>query len=305
MSPRYGRVTDGSPSAGEAERVLARRKRHTSAILIAPAVVWVLVAALLPLSMIIYVSFWRLEGFTLVSALDVGTWVSILGDPFTWQITGWTVKVTLIVLVTVCVVGTTAGYFLARHVKSPRIQVVLLLLAILPFWTSYVIRIITWQPLFGRRGVLNYLLQSTGFTSEPLEVLLYNPWAMMVAMSSLYVVFVIGPVYWAFSRIDHDTITAARTLGASPWRTFWTVELPIAKGGIVAGLFFASIFLFGDFATERIIGGGSSPMLAGAVSSYAGSIQWPVASVMALILTVLALTFLTVLMRIHNLRKDL
>lgn len=291
--------------AGEAERIIESRESRLSILLISPAFLWVFAAVVLPLATVIYVSFWRLDGFRMVRTIDPGAWTRVITDPFTWQLAGWTIQVTIMVLVAVGTIGTVCGYFLARHVRNPRFQILLLFLAILPFWTSYVIRIITWLPLFGRRGVLNYILQEVELIDEPLGMLLYSPWSMMVAMSSIYVVFVIGPVYWAFSRIDPDTITAARTLGASPWRVFWTIELPLAKGGIVAGLFFASIFLFGDFATERIIGGGSSPMLAGTISRYADSIQWNVASVLAILLTVMALAFLALLMRIHNLRRDL
>jgi putative spermidine/putrescine transport system permease protein len=205
----------------------------------------------------------------------------------------------------VSVVGLLSGYFLARFVKSKRIQTLLLMLAILPFWTSYVIRIITWQPIFGNRGVLNYVLQKVGIISEPSSAFLYNQPVMLFAMTSLYVVFVIGPVYWALNRIDDDVLAASRSLGASAWRTFWSVEFPLAKGGLVAGLFFASIFLFGDYATEQLIGGGTKPALAGTIKALAGSGQWPVAAVLSVILLAMAAIVLGILMKIHDLRREL
>jgi putative spermidine/putrescine transport system permease protein len=177
------------------------------------------------------------------------------------------------------------------------------MLAILPFWTSYLIRIITWQPLFGNSGVINFLLGKAGLPQ--MELFLFNQRAMIFAMTSLYVVFVVGPVFWALSRIDPEVIAASRSLGASAWTTFRTVELPLARGGLVVGLFFASIFLFGDYATGRLIGGGTNPMLSDAISQYAGSGQWPVAATLAVVLFGIAILVLAIFMRVYDLRKEL
>lgn len=302
------RVVAADPAdGGHAARLRDRRRRERTgtALLLAPAMAWVLLAAVVPLAMIVWVSFWRVDGGSLIRAFDTGTWSAVLGDPTYRRIALDTLEVVLVVLVIVGVVGLFAGYFLARFVRSRRLQTLLLLLAILPFWTSYVIRIITWQPMFGNRGVLNYLLTTFGVVDQPLDALLYNQTAMIFAMASLYVVFVIGPVFWALNRIDAEVLAASRSLGASPWKTFWTVELPLAKGGLVAGLFFASIFLLGDYATERLIGGGTSPALSGTISSLAGSGQWPVASVLSVGLLVIAALVLGGLMRVHDLRREL
>jgi putative spermidine/putrescine transport system permease protein len=283
----------------------SRAARRRTALLLAPATAWVLVAVLVPIAMIVWVSFWRVEGGELVPAFDVSTWENVVSDPGLRRVALQTIKVAAIVLAVVTSVGLVAGYFLARFVASRRLQTVLLLLAILPFWTSYVIRVITWQPLFGSQGVINYVLGQLGIVDEPISAFLYNETAQMFVMGTMYVVFVIGPVYWALSRIDPEVVAAARSLGASPWRTFWTVELPLARGGLVAGAFFATIFIFGDSATERLIGGGTSPALAGTITAIAGSGQWPTAAALAVVLLAIALATLAVLMRVHDLRREL
>lgn len=283
----------------------ARRCRRDTALLLAPAVLWVLVAVVAPLVMIVWVSLWRADGPTLVQTIDVTTWREVLGSASFRSIGLQTAKVVLTVLAAVAVVGLLCGYFLARFVRSRRLATTLLLLAILPFWTSYVIRIITWQPLFGNRGVLNWLLTETGILAEPATAFLYNETAMTFAMASLYVVFVIGPVYWALSRIDDDVIAASRSLGASAWQTFWRVEFPLAKGGLVAGCFFAAIFLFGDYATEQLIGGGTNPALSGTIRAIAGSGQWPTAAALSVCLLVMAAIVLGAMMKIHDLRREL
>ncbi len=284
---------------------MARSRRRTTRLLLAPAVLWVVVAVAVPLALLVWVSFWRVDGGNLVRTFDTSTWSSVLSSGTYRSIVWQTLKVVLIVLAIVAALGLSAGYFLARFVRSRRMQILLLMLAILPFWTSYVIRIITWQPLFGSRGFLNWLLTTLGIIDEPASAFLYNQTALIVAMSSMYVVFVVGPVFWAFSRIDKDVIAASRSLGANAWTTFLRVELPLAKGGLVAGCFFATIFLLGDYATEQLVGGGTNPSLSGTVNAIAGSGQWPLAAALAIVLLVLAALVLGALMKIHDLRKEL
>jgi putative spermidine/putrescine transport system permease protein len=288
---------------GEHERSLERQRNRRSWLLLLPALTVTVVAALAPLIFIFWVSFWSTGNLQLTRTFELATWQRVLQDPTFYRLTWSTLRTVLIVLALVGLIGLVAGYFLARFVTNRKLQALLLMLAILPFWTSYLIRIITWQPLFGNSGVINYLLTSAGLPR--MELFLYNQRAMIFAMSSLYVVFVIGPVFWALSRIDSDVIAASRMLGASPWTTFRTVELPIARGGLVVGLFFAAIFLFGDYATGRLIGGGTNPMLSDAISQYAGSGQWPVAAVLAVVLFIFASLVLGLLMRVYDLRKEL
>jgi ABC-type spermidine/putrescine transport system permease subunit I len=120
----------------------------------------------------------------------------------------------------------------------------------------------------------------------------------------MYIVFIVGPVYFGLSRIDPDTLAASRMSGASPWATFWKVEMPLAKPGIVAGSFFATVFLLGDFATEQIVGGATNPMLAGLSLRYAETLQWPMAAAVSAALLVIALVLIWLLSRVHDLRKE-
>ncbi|MCZ7664947.1 MAG: ABC transporter permease [Thermoleophilia bacterium] len=293
------------PMSGIQERAAKQRREWHHVLLLTPAVLWVLFAVLVPVAMIVWVSFRRMKGGLLEPALTIENWTTALSQGITWTLVFRTLWTTGVVLVIVAALGLTAGYFLSRFVKKPRTQALLLMLAILPFWTSYIIRIVTWQPLLGERGVLNWTLVRLGIINEPSSAFLFNQGVMMFAMVSLYVVFVIGPVYWAFGTISPDVVAAARSLGATPWKAFWTVELPLAKGGLVAGSFFAAIFLFGDYATERLIGGGTHPALAGTVKAYAGYGQWPAASALGVLLIVMVFLVLGLFMKFHNLRREL
>jgi len=302
LSPRLETVTVAK-GEGEHERLMERQRNRRAWMLLLPALVVTTIAAIATLIFIVWVSFWSTEGLQLTRTFDLAAWGRVLTDQTFYRLTWSTLRTVLIVLALVGLLGLTAGYYLARFVTNRRLQALLLMLAILPFWTSYLIRIITWQPLFGNSGVINFLLAGAGLPR--MELFLYNQRAMIFAMTSLYVVFVIGPVFWSLSRIDPEVVAASRMLGASPWTTFRTVELPLARGGLVVGLFFAAIFLFGDYATGRLIGGGTNPMLSDAISQYAGSGQWPVAAALAVVLFIFAILVLGLLMRVYDLRQEL
>jgi ABC-type spermidine/putrescine transport system permease subunit I len=296
-----GRAATGGAGPGTAARA---RWRSSTALLLAPALLWVTFAVLVPIALVMVVGLWRLDGLQLVQAWDLSAYRAVLTDPTFWGIARWTLQVWGTVLVLVFLLGVPAAYYLTRYVRSPRMQTAVLMLAVLPFWVSYVIRIITWIPLFGNRGVLNQGLMTLGLIDAPSPAFLYNAPAMIIALTSLYVVFIVGPTYFALSRIDEDTVAASRMSGASPWQTFWKVELPLAKPGMVAGAFFATVFLLGDFATEQIVGGGNNPMLAGLSQRYTSSLQWPVAAAVATMLLVVALGLIWLLTRVHDLRRE-
>src|SRR5205807_1706779 len=137
-----------------------------------------------------------------------------------------------------------------------------------------VTRTITWLPMFGRDGLVNQLLLFLGIIKDPLTILLYSSFAMVTALCLLNSVFMIGPVYWSMSKIDEDVMSAAAILGATPWRTFLTVVLPMTRPGLMAGSLFVVVLGLGEFFTEQVIGGGKNPMLAGLVLNQIYIFQW-------------------------------
>src|SRR5256885_7115276 len=134
-----------------------------------------------------------------------------------------------------------------------------------PLWRSYLTRTITWLPMFGREGVVNRVLVALGVMGEPLEILLYTPYSMMWGLWSLYIVFMIGPLYHSMTKIDEDVMSAAAMLGATPVRTFFHVVLPLTRPGLMAGSLFVMVLGLGEFFTERVIGGGPNPQLPGLI----------------------------------------
>lgn len=293
-------ATQGKPAIRRAERSL----RLLPPLLAWPALIWISIAVIVPVAFVVAVGFWRLDGMQLVHGWDPTTYETMLTDSTFWGIVWWTVRTWATVLVLILLIGVPAAYFIARHVSSKSLQTAILMLTVLPFWVSYVIRIITWIPMFGNKGVLNWTLVKSGILDVPSSAFLYNSVAMTIALVSMYIVFIVGPVYLGLSRIDADTMAASRMSGASPWQTFYRVELPLAKSGIIAGCFFATVFLLGDFATEQIVGGATNPMLAGLSLRYAETLQWPMAAAVSAALLVIALGLIWLLSRVHDLRKE-
>jgi len=257
----------------------------------------------IPIASIILFSFWR-SGFAgLVPDYNVKNYVNLLSNHTFWSITLWTYEVVLITLVGVILLSYPAAYGIWRIIHDDRWKTAVLLLCIVPFWTSYLTRAITWLPMFGRQGVVNSVLLFLGVTDEPIEMLLYTPYSMMWALWFLYIVFMIGPLYHSMRQIDEDVMSAAAVFGATPLRTFFHVVLPLTKPGLMAGALFVVVLGLGEFFTERVIGGAQNPMLAGLILRQIDIFQWAAASAIAVVLTTLTLLTVFAMLRFFDLRK--
>jgi len=282
---------------------LDRHPGVTSWLLVLPGTIWMMLFVGIPLASIVLFSFWR-SGFAgLVPDYNVENYAALLGGRTFWRITLWTYEVVLMALAGVIILAYPAAYAIWRVVRDDRWKTAVLLLCIVPFWTSYLTRTITWLPMFGREGVVNRVLVALGVIGEPLEILLYTPYSMMWGLWSLYIVFMIGPLYHSMTKIDEDVMSAAAMLGATPVRTFFHVVLPLTRPGLMAGSLFVMVLGLGEFFTERVIGGAQNPMLAGLILRQIDIFQWASASAIAVTLTFLTLVTVSAMLRLFDLRK--
>ena len=282
---------------------LDRHPGVASWLLVLPGTIWMMLFVGIPLASIVLFSFWR-SGFAgLVPDYNVENYAALLGGRTFWRITLWTYEVVLMALAGVIILAYPAAYAIWRVVRDDRWKTAVLLLCIVPFWTSYLTRTITWLPMFGREGVVNRVLLALGVIGEPLEILLYTPYSMMWGLWSLYIVFMIGPLYHSMTKIDEDVMSAAAMLGATPLRTFFHVVLPLTKPGLMAGSLFVMVLGLGEFFTERVIGGAQNPMLAGLILRQIDIFQWASASAIAVTLTFLTLVTVSAMLRLFDLRK--
>jgi putative spermidine/putrescine transport system permease protein len=216
-----------------------------------------------------------------------------------------TLRICLTVWLITLVLGFTIAYFLAFHVHSLTVQIVLFLVCTIPFWTSNVIRMISWIPLLGRNGLVNQALITMGLASEPLEWLLFSDFAVIVAFVHLYTLFMIVPIFNSMMRIDRALLEAAYDAGASGWQTLTNVVIPLAKPGIVIGSIFVLTIVMGDFVTVGVMGGQQIASVGKMINTQMSNLQFPPAAAHAVVLLASVLVLIWGLTRLVDIRKEL
>jgi putrescine transport system permease protein len=196
-------------------------------------------------------------------------------------------KYALLTTLSCLVIGYPFAYFIAR--SRPAIRPALLMLVMLPFWTSFLLRVYAWKGILADQGVLNNLLLSLGIIQEPL-VMLYTDVSMLVGMTYVYCPFMILPLYANLVKMDFRLLEAAHDLGASAWKAFWLITVPLSKSGIVAGSMLVFIPSVGEFVIPSLLGGAENIMIGRVVwDEMFSSNNWPRASALAVVMILLIL----------------
>ena len=195
-------------------------------------------------------------------------------------------------------IGYPFAYFLARC--KPSIRPALLMLVILPFWTSFLLRIAAWKGILADQGVLNNLLLWMGVIKEPM-VMLYTDVSMLVGMTYVYLPFMILPLYANLVKMDLRLLEAAHDLGASSFKAFWLITVPLSKAGIVAGCMLVFIPAVGEFVIPSLLGGAENIMIGRVVwDEMFSSNNWPRASALSVVMIVLILVPLALYYRFKD-----
>jgi putative spermidine/putrescine transport system permease protein len=280
-------------------------KRHTAAWLQATPLAAVFVFFfLVPLALIVTVSFWTATDYELIPAFTPQAYLDLLSE-VTLSTYLSTLKFSLLTWAITLAIGFTVAYFLAFHVRSTLMQTVLFILCTVPFWTSNVIRMISWIPLLGRNGLVNDVLLGIGVVDQPVEWLLFSDFSVTLAFVHLYTMFMIVPIFNSMMRIDRSLIEAARDNGASPWQIVWHVIVPLCKTGILIGSIFVVALVMGDFVTVGVMGGQQIASVGKTIQVQAGVLQFPAAAANAVILLLVVLLMVVAMMRLVDLRKEL
>lgn len=270
---------------------------------------------LVPLALVVMVSFWNfneyelIPGFTLRNYTTVFEGCSRLTDSGDLCVTLSTylstLKFCLLVWAVTLVLGFAVAYFLAFHVRSATWQTVLFVLCTIPFWTSNVIRMISWIPLLGRNGLVNDSLRGLGLIEQPLDWLLYSDFSVVLAFVHLYTMFMIVPIFNSMMRIDRSLLEAARDSGASGWQTLWNVIVPLCRPGMLIGSIFVITIVMGDFVTIGVMGGQQIASVGKIIQVQTSYLQFPLAAANAVILLAVVLMIIWGLTRVVDIRKEL
>ncbi|MCD7059731.1 ABC transporter permease [Pelagibacterium xiamenense] len=259
----------------------------------------------LPIVMIVIVSFWGATEFSIYPAFLFDNYEFLLSSRVTYAVFLNTAKYALVTWAITLVLGFTVAYFLAFHVRSLTWQVALFLLCTIPFWTSNIIRMISWIPFLGRNGIANSALISMGVIDEPLEWLLFSDFSVILAFVHLYTLFMVVPIFNTMMRIDKSLIEAAYDNGATGFQTLTNVIIPLTKPGIVIGSIFVVTLVMGDFITVRFMSGSQSANVGRLISNDIALLQYPSAAATAVVLLITVLIVIGILLRFVDIRKEL
>ena len=266
-------------------------------VLIAVPYLWLLALFLVPFAIVLKISlsdvalarppyepqFTWSEGIgAFLSQLDFENFVFLTTDSLYWKAYLSSLGIALVSTAITLLVGYPIAYGMARAPEEWRPT--LLMLVILPFWTSFLIRVYSWMGILSQEGVLNQFLLWTGLISAPLTILNTNT-AVYIGIVYTYLPFMVLPIYSALDRMDGSLIEAAEDLGCSRLTAFWLVTVPLSRNGIIAGCFLVFIPAIGEFVIPSLLGGSGTLMIGKVLwEEFFSNRDWPVASAVAVVL---------------------
>ena len=266
-----------------------------------------------PLILTLIVSFWDYTEYSIIPDFILGNYVYIFQGCFSLEdglcLTFKTYISTFFFcfftwLITL-LLGFSVAYFLAFYVNSLPLQITLFLICTIPFWTSNVIRMVSWIPLLGRNGLVNETLISFGLIQEPIEWLLYSSFSVVLALVHLYTLFMIVPIFNSMLRIDKEVIEAAYDSGANQFQIITNVIIPLCKPGIIIGSIFVITVVMGDFLTIGIMGGQQLASIGKIINTEMNYLQLPGAAANSVILLLITIFVIIVMTKFIDIRKEL
>jgi putrescine transport system permease protein len=271
------------------------RGRH---LVIAIPYVWMLLFFLIPFAIILKISFAEVQiaipPYTdLVSyaeeklnvVFNLGNYLYLLDDEMYLDSYLQSIQVATISTLLCLLIGYPMAWAIVH--SSPAMRIALLMLVVLPSWTSFLIRVYAWIGILKNNGLINNFLMWLGVIDEPLTLLHTNA-AVYIGIVYAYLPFMILPIYTALMRMDYSLVEAASDLGARPYRTFLSITLPLTKSGIIAGSMLVFIPAVGEFVIPELLGGPDS-LLIGRVlwQEFFNNRDWPVASAVAVVMLII------------------
>jgi spermidine/putrescine transport system permease protein len=261
---------------------LAAREARLGWGLLAPALLWTLAFFILPFAAMVALSFARMEGREVVPALDPGNYLRLM-EPAMFRALMNSLEITAVVTVVSVLLAYPLAAIIAFRVPL-RWQRLALLLAVLPFWTSYVVRSYSWLLVLGQNGVVNKALLGAGLIAEPLEIASTRA-ATVIGFVHFFVMLLTLTIYANLRQLPPNYARAAADLGAGPVRTFVHVILPLTLPGVVTGAFLTFVLCIGDYITPQILGGNNELTLPQLIMLQLGrSGNFPLASALSVVL---------------------
>jgi putative spermidine/putrescine transport system permease protein len=323
IAERAPRGLIGGAPVVHAEEDIKRKYRREPGfpvpLLIAPATTWLIVFLFLPLISIFIFSFWKSSGHGMVPGFTLENYRAFFVvegffdpdkadflTPSVFIRTLWTTfRFTITVMALCLILAYPLAYFLSMQVEDFKWQLSLFLLAMVPFWTSYLIRAVAWLPMLGRHGLINEFLLDIGAIDEPVSFFLYSEFSYTMALVQLYVVLAVGPIFFSLAKIDRTLLEAARDMAATPFQIFREIIFPLSLPGIAIGMIFVFVMIMGEFATAVVVYGGKTSTTGTVILSYYAIANYPFAAVNAFMLMLAMMIGVVIILRLVDIRKEL
>lgn len=248
--------------------------------LISPTLVYALILLVLPILVVIAHSFWTQHYLTIDRSFTLENYRIALTEPIYRDLLWRSLYISLTVSLLTVLLAYPIAYFISFH--GGRHKSLWLFLITIPFWTSYLLRVMSWKVILGYNGVLNSSLMGLGIIDEPSTALLYNSSAVIITLTHAWAAFAILPIFVSLEKVDRTLVEAATDLGDGPLRSFLRVTLPLSAPGVISAALIVMIPTVGDYVTPKLVGGKDGVMIANAIQAQFGKASnWPLGAALS------------------------
>jgi spermidine/putrescine transport system permease protein len=273
--------TAPDPLAGVSSSLAARLGRALPAL---PGLAVLVFLFLVPMAIMFVFSFWRTNNdFHVVPDWNLDNYARFFVEGTYLRTFAKTLAMGSLVTAASLLVGLPFAYFLVRYTRR-WVQRVILLAVVVPFWTSYLVRVYAWQAILGEHGALNQVLMGVGLISQPSDLFNYDDPGVFVVLTYVYFPFALLALYASLEKFDFTQLNAAQDLGARPDQAIRHILLPQIRAGIITACIFVFIPILGEFLTPTLVGGAQSSLIANLVVNYLRQAQFAEGAALAIII---------------------
>jgi spermidine/putrescine transport system permease protein len=275
-------------------------------LLASPPFLYALILLALPILVVVAHSFWTQNYLTIDRTFTLEQYRIALTDPIYRDLLFRSLYISVTVAIVTVLLAYPIAYFISFN--GGRHKSLWLFLITIPFWTSYLLRVMSWKVILGYNGVLNSGLLGVGIIDEPSTAFLYNSTAVIITLTHAWAAFAILPIYVSLEKVDRTLLEAATDLGDGPIRRFLRITLPLSMPGVVSAILIVMIPTVGDFVTPRLVGGKDGVMIANQIQAQFGKASnWPLGAALSVttmaIVTALAAAVVFILRTFARLMK--
>ena len=270
--------------------------RVRSAHLAIPGLVWITCFLLLPLGATLFMSLLKSDAGVITHQFTFDNFVRIAVQPVYRALLLKSLRITLVVTALTIAIAYPVAYWIASLPARRKARA--LILVLVPFWISYVVRTYAWFPLLGTGGIINSALLRLGLIDAPLQVLLFNEFSVHLGLLYVYLPYAVIPITLSIDRIDRSLIEAASDLGGTTAQTFWKVIIPLSMPGVIAALIMVFVLCFGAYVTPALLGGASGIMIGRVIPELLGvGMNWPLGAALSAAMILFSLLWIVLVGR--------